>query len=479
MDASSIIDTLTAAVPGASYEAGKSVDFATIFVPATQLVETSRALREIPSLRFNVLLEVTAADYLPREPRFEVVYHLLSIPNRQRLRVKVRVASNEIDGIVPTVQSVWPAAGWPEREVWDMFGIGFAGHGDLPTGIEKTGEQKKWQQVVPLVERMDYLAAQSNSLAYVLSVEKLLGLEMPQRVKDIRVLIAELQRMASHLVWIGTHAMEIGAVSMLFYALRERELLMHINELVAGFRFFPSYFRVGGLREDLPRGFHEAVNAFLDRFPRKIDEFEALLTKNDMFNRRTQGLGVLTQEEALAWGLVGPIARGSGSDYDVRKYFPYCGYETYDFKVPTATEGDVFARYRVRVAGRRQSGNISPQAITPTPPRGRWRVEAPRVVPPPKDKVYTEMEALIQHFLIYSQGFTVPAGDAYVPIEGPRGEHGCYIVSDGTNRPWRVKMRPPSFMAIQALPKIVEHGMIADLVAVIGSTDVVMGDCDR
>jgi NADH-quinone oxidoreductase subunit D len=351
--------------------------------------------------------------------------------------------------------------------------------GYLHTGIEKTAEQKKWQQVVPLVERMDYLAAQSNSLAYVLSVEKLLGLEMPQRVKDIRVCLAELQRLASHLVWIGTHAMEIGAVSMLFYAIRERELLMNINELVAGFRFFPSYFRVGGLREDLPRGFHEAVNAFLDRFPKKIDEFEGLLTKNDMFLRRTEGVGVISHEDALAWGLVGPIARGSGSDYDVRKYFPYCGYETYDFKVPTAGEGDVFARYRVRVEEMRQSVKIARQAIQRITPSGAWACDDTRVVPPPKDKVYTEMEALIQHFLIYSQGFTVPAGDAYVPVEGPRGEHGVYIVSDGTNRPWRVKMRPPSFMAIQALPKIIQGGMIADVVAVIGSNDVVMGDCDR
>src|SRR5215211_6109827 len=190
--------------------------------------------------------------------------------------------------------------------------------GYLHTGIEKTAEQKKWQQVIPLVERMDYLAAQSNSLAFALSVEKLLGLEMPQRVKDIRVLIAELQRLASHLIWLGTHAMEIGAVSMLFYALRERELLMNINELVAGFRFFPSYIRIGGLREDLPRGFHEAVNAFLERFPKKLNEYEGLLTKNDIFLRRTEGVGVVTQEDVLQWGLLGPIARATGLDYDVR-----------------------------------------------------------------------------------------------------------------------------------------------------------------
>jgi NADH-quinone oxidoreductase subunit D len=365
----------------------------------------------------------------------------------------------ELDGEV--VQSVMPTIGY------------------LHTGIEKTAEQKKWQQVIPLVERMDYLGAQSNSLAYALSVEKLLGLEMPTRVNDIRVLIAELQRLASHLIWLGTHALEIGAVSMLFYTIRERELLLNINELIAGFRFFPSYIRIGGLREDLPRGFHDAVNAFLDRFPAKIDEFERLLTRNDIFRRRTQGVGRIALEDAYRWGLVGPIARAAGSDYDVRKYFPYCGYDTYDFTVPTATEGDVYARYRVRVAEMRQSVGICRQAISRVTPSGEWACSDARVVPPPKDKVYTEMEALIQHFLIYSQGFTVPAGDAYVPVEGPRGEHGCYVVSDGTNRPWRVKMRAPSFFAIQALPSMVEGGLIADVVAVIGSNDVVMGDCDR
>jgi NADH-quinone oxidoreductase subunit D len=365
----------------------------------------------------------------------------------------------ELDGEV--IQNVMPTIGY------------------LHTGIEKTAEQKKWQQVIPLVERMDYLGAQSNSLAYAMAVEKLLGLEMPKRVQDIRVIIAELQRLASHLIWLGTHAMEIGAVSMLFYAIRERELLLNINELIAGFRFFPSYIRIGGLREDLPRGFHEAVNAFLDRFPAKIDEFEGLLTKNDIFRRRTEGVGIVSQEDAQQWGLVGPIARATGIDYDVRKYFPYLGYETYDFTVPTAIEGDVYARYRVRIAEMRESVKICQQAIARITPSGVWACDDPRVVPPPKDKVYTEMEALIQHFLIYSQGFTVPAGEAYVPIEGPRGEHGTYIVSDGTNRPWRVKMRAPSFMAIQALPSVVKGGLIADVVAVIGSTDVVMGDCDR
>src|SRR5919106_3135656 len=351
--------------------------------------------------------------------------------------------------------------------------------GYLHTGIEKTAEQKKWQQVIPLVERMDYLGAQSNSLAFALSVEKMLGLEMPDRVKWIRVLIAELQRISSHLVWFGTHGMEVGAITAMLYAFREREILMNLNELLAGFRFFPSYIRVGGLREDIPRGFKEAVAEFLDRFPGKLDEYETLITKNPIWLERTRGVGVITLQDCYAWGLYGPIARASGGDYDVRRAFPYTGYDTFEFDVIGASNGDVYDRYLVRVAEMRESVKICRQALERITPVGEWAVNDRRVVPPPKDEVYTEMEALIQHLLIYSQGFTVPEGDAYVSVEGPRGEHGVYVVSDGTNRPWRVKMRAPSFMAIQALPYIVRGGLIADVVAVIGSNDVVMGDCDR
>jgi NADH-quinone oxidoreductase subunit D len=351
--------------------------------------------------------------------------------------------------------------------------------GYLHTGIEKTTEQKKWQQVIPLVERMDYLSAQSNSIAFCLSVEKLLGLEVPQRVRDIRVLIAELQRINSHLVWLGTHGMEVGAVSVMLYCFRERELLLNINELLAGFRLFPSYVRVGGLREDLPRGFHDAVRAFLERFPPKLDEYEDLLTRNEIYLKRTQHVGVISKENALAYGLVGPIARAAGVDYDVRKYFPYLGYETYDFSVPTQSKGDVYSRYLVRVAEMRESVTLCRQALDRIAPTGVFAVDDPRITPPPKDRVYTEMEALIQHFLIYSQGFTVPAGEAYVPVEGPRGEQGFYVVSDGTNRPWRIKSRPPSLLACQALEQMVVGGLIADVIAVIGSLDVVMGDVDR
>jgi NADH-quinone oxidoreductase subunit D len=353
--------------------------------------------------------------------------------------------------------------------------------GFLHTGIEKTAEQKKWQQVIPLVERMDYLGAQSNSLAFALSVERLLGIDaqMPERVRNIRVLIAELQRIASHLVWLGTHALEIGAVSVMMYCFRERELLLNINEMLAGFRMFPSYLRIGGLREDLPPNFHEAVGSFLERFPAKLQENEDLLTKNQIWLKRTKDVGVLSREHALALGLVGPIARGSGIGYDVRKAFPYSGYDTYEFNVPTASNGDVYDRYLVRMAEMRESVKISREALKRITPRGQFDIQDYRIVPPPKDKVYTEMEGLIQHFLIYSQGFTVPAGEAYVPVEGPRGEHGFTIFSDGTNRPWRIKLRAPSFYACQGLPDLIVGGLIADVIAVIGSTDVVMGDVDR
>jgi len=351
--------------------------------------------------------------------------------------------------------------------------------GYLHTGIEKTAEQKKWQQVIPLVERMDYLSAQSNSMAFCMSVEKLLGLEVPERVKWIRMLIAELQRVNSHLVWLGTHGMEVGAVSVMLYCFREREVLLNLNEMLAGFRLFPSYMRVGGLREDLPRGFHAAVRSILDTFPAKIDEYEDLLTQNAIYLQRTQGVGVISKDDAIAYGLPGPIARASGCDYDVRKYFPYLLYDQLQFDVPTRTAGDVYARYQVRVAEIRESLKICRQVLEKIPPIGEYAVKDPRITPPPKDRVYTEMEALIQHFLIYSQGFTVPAGEAYVAVEGPRGEQGFSVVSDGTNRPWRVKSRAPSLLACQALERMIVGGLIADVIAVIGSIDVVMGDVDR
>jgi NADH-quinone oxidoreductase subunit D len=249
--------------------------------------------------------------------------------------------------------------------------------------------------------------------------------------------------------------------------------------MLAGFRMFPSYLRIGGLREDLPTGFHQTVKSWLDRFPANLREYEDLLTKNQIWIKRTKGVGVITKDEAMTYGLAGPMARASGVPYDVRKAFPYLTYSSYDFDVPTQTAGDVYARYLLRVEEMRQSTRLAQQALARITPRGVFDIQDYRIVPPPKDKVYSEMEGLIQHFLIYSQGFNVPAGEAYVPVEGPRGEHGFSIVSDGTNRPYRVKLRAPSFYACQGLPKMIIGGLIADVIAVIGSTDVVMGDVDR
>ncbi len=351
--------------------------------------------------------------------------------------------------------------------------------GYLHTGIEKTAEQKKWQQVIPLVERMDYLSSLSNSIAYCMSVEQLAGIEVPERVRWIRTLLAELQRINSHLVWLGTSAMDTGAVTVMLYCFRERELLLNINEMIAGFRMFPTYVRVGGLREDLPAGFHAAVREFLDRMPQKLREYENLLTDNKIFRKRTEGVGVLSGEDAVALSLVGPIARGSGVAYDVRRAFPYLTYPELDFEVVTRTAGDVFARYQVRIAEMQESLKICRQCLEKIAPTGAWAIDDPRITPPPKDRVYAEMEALIQHFLLHSQGFTVPAGTASVPIEGPRGEQTFTVVSDGGNRPVRVKSRPPSFYACQALPKLCAGSLIADVIAIIGSTDIVLGDVDR
>ena len=295
--------------------------------------------------------------------------------------------------------------------------------GFLHTGIEKTAEQKKWQQVIPLVERMDYLGPQSNSLGFCLSVEKLLGIDgaIPERVIWIRVLIAELNRLSSHLVWLGTHGMEVGAVTVMLYCFREREQLLNLNEMLAGFRMFPSYLRIGGLREDLPRGFHEAVKAFLDMFPGKIDEYDKLLTKNQIWIKRTKGVGKLSREETMAMGVVGPMARAVGIPYDVRKTFPYLRYDTFDFAVPTETDGDVYARYLVKLEEMRQSVKICKQALARISPTGEYDCGDYRIVPPPKDRVYTEMEALIQHFLLYSQGFNVPKGEVVRADRGPAG----------------------------------------------------------
>src|SRR5579864_9412574 len=350
--------------------------------------------------------------------------------------------------------------------------------GYLHTGIEKTCEAKLYQQVVPLTDRIDYLCPMTNNLCYVLAAEKLLGLEIPPRAQWIRVMLNELTRINSHLVWLGTHALDIGAMSVFLYCFREREDLLRIFEMVSGQRMMTSYFRVGGLALEPPLGFFERVKQFVDRFPEKVDEYEGLLTSNPIWVERTRNVAYLSPEDGIAIGATGPTLRASGIDWDLRRDMPYSGYEQFQFKVPVRSEGDVFSRYMVRVEELRESNKIVQQALAGMP-EGRIKAEAPKVVLPEREKMKTQMEALIYHFKIITEGFTVPAGEVYQAIESPRGEMGYYIVSDGTAKPYRVHMRSPSYVNLQALPKMCEGRLIADVVAAIGSIDIVLGEIDR
>jgi len=350
--------------------------------------------------------------------------------------------------------------------------------GYLHTGIEKTCEAKFYQQVVPLTDRIDYLCPMTNNLCYVLAAEKLLGLEIPPRAQWIRVLLNELTRINSHLVWLGTHALDIGAMSVFLYCFREREDLLRIFEMVSGQRMMTSYFRIGGLALEPPLGFLERVKEFADRFPEKVDEYEGLLTSNPIWVERTKKVAYLAPDDAMALGATGPTLRASGVDWDLRRDMPYSGYDQFQFKVPVRSEGDVFSRYMVRVEELRESNKIVQQALAGLP-EGRIKAEAPKVVLPEREKMKTQMEALIYHFKIITEGFTVPVGEVYQAIESPRGEMGYYIVSDGTAKPYRVHMRSPSYVNLQALPKMCEGRLIADVVAAIGSIDIVLGEIDR
>lgn len=350
--------------------------------------------------------------------------------------------------------------------------------GYLHTGIEKIAEAKRYQLVIPTTDRMDYLAPLSNNLAYVLAVEKLLGLEVPERARVIRVLMAELTRIGSHLVWLGTHGLDIGAMSVFLYCFRDREKILDLYEMVGGQRMMASYFRVGGLAADLPPGFDDRVREFLDEFPARVDEYEDILTRNPLWLQRTRGVGVLNREEAISLGVSGPCLRASGLAWDVRKSIPYSGYAQYEFAVSRGQNGDVYDRYLCRMFEMRQSLRIVRQGLARLHP-GPVNVANPKIVPPPKPLLKQSMEALIHHFLLWSEGFRVPAGEVYVTIESPRGEFGCYILSDGSPVPYRVHYRAPSFVNLQALPRLVQGRLIADVVAVIGSIDIVLGEVDR
>lgn len=350
--------------------------------------------------------------------------------------------------------------------------------GYLHTGVEKTCEYKTYIQAMTMTDRLDYLSPMMNNLAFMLSTEKLVGVEVPPRAQAIRVLMNELQRIASHLVWLGTHALDIGAMSVMLYCFREREMILDLFEEVCGARLTVSYFRIGGLAADLPEGYLGRVRDFITYFKQRVDEYEGLLTRNKLWLRRTVGIGKINAAEAKNWGFSGPCLRASGVGWDIRKTNPYSGYEQYDFEVPVGVNGDVYDRYLVRIAEMRQSARIVEQVLA-SMPAGAHIADAPKVTLPPRNTLHTSMEALIHHFLIICNGVQPPPGEAYVPTESSKGELGFYMVSDGSARPYRVRMRPPSFKNLQVLPKLAEGLMVADLIAVIGSIDIVLGEIDR
>jgi NADH-quinone oxidoreductase subunit D len=351
--------------------------------------------------------------------------------------------------------------------------------GYLHTGIEKNMEAKTYSQAITMTDRIDYLAPLSNNLCYCLAVEKILGIEIPKRAQYIRVLLTEMTRIASHLVWLGTHAIDLGAMSVFLYTFREREEIMKIFEYVSGQRMMTSYFRIGGIALEPPPNWLDHIRRVIDALPAHIDEYEGLLTNNRIWLGRTKGVGIISAEDAIAMGASGPMLRGSGVPYDIRKAFPYSSYEEFDFDVQTQTAGDCFARYQVRVAEIRESIKIVRQAMEKVPAEGPIKATAPGIIAPSREEMKSSIEGLIYHFKIYTEGFAPPPGEVYQAIESPRGELGFFVSSDGSAHPYRVKVRAPSFINLQTLPKLCEGRLIADVVACIGTTDIVLGEVDR
>lgn len=350
--------------------------------------------------------------------------------------------------------------------------------GYLHTGMEKLFEYKKYQQGIVITDRMDYLNPLGNNLAYVMAAEKLLGLEIPERAQVIRVLMCELQRIASHMVWFGTSCLDMGAMTPFWFTFKEREKILNLIEAASGGRMTPSYFRIGGLMMDLPAGFDARVKQFLDGFPEALKTFDTLITGNTIWQSRTMGIGIISKEEAIDWGLTGPSLRGSGVELDLRLANPYSGYETYDFDIPTEPDGDVWSRFKVRMRELTESYKIVQQALERLKP-GPIKADAPKVVLPDRDDMRKHMDSLIHHFLIVAEGFNVPPGEVYHAIEASKGELGVYMKSNGGPKPERVHFRGPSFVNLSALPVMAEGEMIADVVAIIGSLDIVLGEIDR
>jgi NADH-quinone oxidoreductase subunit D len=350
--------------------------------------------------------------------------------------------------------------------------------GYLHTGFEKNMEQKTWWKAITYPARMDYLAFQANEYAFVAAIEKLLEIKTPPKAVWMRTLLLELNRIHSHLIWLGTGALELGAISLLWYCFNARDLVLDLFELVGGVRMHTRYFQAGGLAEDIPRGFFKECRKFVDWFPQAIDQYETLLTNQQIWLERTKGIGLLSAEDALALGQSGPVLRASGVDWDLRKVEPYLAYPELDFDVPVYYNGDVYDRYRIRVDEMRESVRMIAQCLDGMP-SGPWIVDDRKVVLPPREELHTSMESLIHHFKIVTEGYRVPEGEVYVAVESARGEFGCYVVSDGGPKPWRVKFRAPSFVALEATATCMSEALVADMIAIVGSLDTVMGEVDR
>jgi NADH-quinone oxidoreductase subunit D len=350
--------------------------------------------------------------------------------------------------------------------------------GYLHTGFEKNMEQKTWWKAITYPERIDYLSFQMNELVFVLAIEELLGVTPPSKATWMRMLLCELTRIHSHLIWLGTAALEIGAISMLWYCFRDRDAILDLFELVTGVRMHTRYFQAGGLAEDIPVGFYEECRKFTDLMPKRIDDYEAILDRQQIWLERTKGLGLLTAEDAIALGQSGPVLRASGVDWDLRKAQPHLAYDQVDFAVPVYSNGDVYDRYKVHMDEMRESTRIIRQALDGMP-GGPWIVDDRKIVLPPRHELHTSMESLIHHFKLVTEGYRVPEGEVYVAVESARGELGCYVVSDGGPKPWRVKFRAPSFVALEATATCMSDALVADLIAIVGSLDTVMGEVDR
>ncbi|MCX8069906.1 MAG: NADH dehydrogenase (quinone) subunit D [Thermodesulfovibrionales bacterium] len=352
--------------------------------------------------------------------------------------------------------------------------------GYLHRGTEKICENRTYLSALPLMDRLDYISSMANDVGYCIAVERLFGIEPPERAKFIRTMMCEMTRISSHIIWLGTHALDIGAMTVFLYSFREREWIMDLFEMVCGARLTVSYPRIGGVRNDVSQDFLDSLYKFCEEFPSRVLEYETLIDQNRIWLQRTKGIGVISAEEAINWGFTGPTLRGSGVDYDVRKYFPYDAYDKVEFDVPVGKNGDVYDRYRCRMDELRQSVRIIKQCIEKLPKGPILAPNAPKFTLPPKDKVLSDMEAMIHHFVIITKGpMTAPVGEIYSSVEVPKGELGFYIVSDGTGKPYRLRLRSPSFVHVSALPRLCIGSLVADVIANIGTIDVVLGECDR